>query len=106
LLPLEERNKLEKPFASPNGLFKYILSVALKAYRTLAGSLQIFLLFPLPVASRELSFNKMKKLRLCTLYTISQDLALLSAENKVAPSIYFSDAVKNLAVKLHFRVLA
>jgi len=103
---LKERKKLEKPSPSPNGRLKYILSVALKAYRTLAGALQIFLLFPLPVASRELSCNKMKKLKLCTLYTISQDLALLSAENKVAPSICFSDAVKNLAVKLHFCVLA
>jgi hypothetical protein len=106
LLPLKERNKLEKSFPSPNGLLKYILSVALEAYRTLAGALQIFLLFPLPVASRELSFNKMKKLKLCMLYRISRDLAFLSAENKVVPSTYFSDALKNLAVKLHFCVPA
>jgi len=48
----------------------------------------------------------MNKLKLCVLYTTSQDFALLSAENKVAPSVYFSDDVKNLAVKLHFCVLA
>jgi hypothetical protein len=97
---------LEKSFPSPNGLHKDILSVALEAYRTLAGALQIFFLFPLPVASCEHSFNKMKKLKLCMLYTISQDLALLSAENKLGPSIYFSHVVKNLTVKLHICVLA
>jgi len=104
LLHLKEGNRLEKSFPSPKGRLKYILSVALKAYGTLVGALQIFLLFPLPVASRKLSFDKMKKLKLCILYKINQDLPLLSAENKVAHSIYFSDTVKNLRVKLHFGV--
>ena len=80
--------------------------MALDAYGTLAGARQIYLVVTLPVASREFSFNKMKKLELCMLYKMSQDLPLLSAENKVAPSIYFSDAVKNVAMKLHFCVFA
>ena len=105
MLPLKERNKLKKSFPSPNGRLKYILSVALEAYGTLAGAHQISLLVTLPGASREFSFSKMKKLKLYILYKISQDFPLHSAENKVAPSIYFSDAVKNVAIKFIFLFL-
>ena len=86
MIPLKEGNKLEKSFPSPDGRLKYILSVALEAYGILTGAHQISLLVTLPVASRGFSFNKMKKLKLSILYKISQDLPLLSAENKVAPS--------------------
>jgi hypothetical protein len=33
---------------------------------------------------------------------MSRDLAILSADNNVASSIYFSDDVENFAIKFHF----
>ena len=71
---------------------------------TLAGAFRIFLLFPLPAAPRERSFNKLKKAKFCMLCKMSRDLAILSAEKNVASSIYFSDDVKNFAIKFHFFV--
>jgi hypothetical protein len=54
---LKRTKKVGKIFPFSKGLFKYILSVALEAQRTSARALQVFLLFPLPLALREFSFN-------------------------------------------------
>jgi len=102
LLPLKERNKLEKLFPSPNGRLKYISSMALEAYGTLAGALQIFLLFQLPIASREFSFSRMKKLKFCMLYEISQDLALLSAANKISAFLLLQRCCEKFSNKTSF----
>jgi hypothetical protein len=55
-----ERGKLD---FSPKGLLKYISSMGLEAYKTLAIALQILFTLPVSVASCELSFSKMKLIK-------------------------------------------
>jgi hypothetical protein len=53
----------KKPDFPPKGLLKYISSMELEAYETLAISLQILMAFPVSIASCELSFRKMKLIK-------------------------------------------
>jgi hypothetical protein len=86
---------------SPKGLLKYISSMGLEAYKTLTTALQILLTLSVSVASSELSFNKMKLIKLYLGSTVSQDsftkLAILSIANEVASSIDFNDVIKDFA---------
>jgi predicted transport protein len=90
--------KLDFP---PKGLLKYISSMGLEAYGTLAITLQILMTLPVSVASFERSFSKMKLIKSCVQSTMSQDkftnLAILSVENEVASSIDFGDVIKDFA---------
>jgi hypothetical protein len=75
-------------------LLKYISSMGLEEYKTLARALQILLTFLVSVASCERSFSKMKLIKSYLLSTVSQDrftkLSIFSIENEVASSINFS----------------
>jgi hypothetical protein len=86
---------------SPKGLLKYISSMGLEAYKTLATALQILLTLPVSIASRERSFSKVKLIKSYLRSTLSQDrftnLGILSTENEVASSIDFSDVIKYFA---------
>jgi hypothetical protein len=48
---------------SPNGLLKYISSMGLEAYKTLATALQVLLTLPVSVALYERSFSKKKLIK-------------------------------------------
>jgi hypothetical protein len=91
----------EKLDFSPKGLLKYISSMGLDAYKILATILQILLTLPVPVASCERSFSRMKLIKSYLWSTMSQGrftkLAILSVENQVASSIDFSDVIKDFA---------
>jgi hypothetical protein len=91
----------EKLDFSPKGLLKYISSMGLEAYKTLAIALQFLLTLPVSVTSCERSFRKMKLIKSYLRSTMSQDrftnLAILSVENEVASSIDFSDVIKDFA---------
>jgi hypothetical protein len=90
--------KLDFP---PKGLLKYISSMGLETYETLATALQILLTLPVSVASCERSFSKIKLIKSYLRSTMSQDrftkLAILSIESEVASSIDFSDVIKDFA---------
>jgi hypothetical protein len=91
----------EKLDFSLKGLLKYISSMGLEAYKTLATALQILLTLPVSVASCERSCSKMKLIKSYLLSTMSQDrftnLAILATENEVVSSIDFSNSA---AIKL------
>jgi hypothetical protein len=90
--------KLDFP---PKGLLKYISSMGLEAYKTLATALHFLLTLPVSVTSCEHSFSKMKLIKLCLWSTMSQDrftnLAIPSVENEAASSIDFSNVIKDFA---------
>jgi hypothetical protein len=90
--------KLDFP---PKGLLRYISSMGLEAYETLAIALQILMTLSISVASCERSFSKVKLIKSCVRSTVSQDkftnLTILSFENEVASSIDFDDVIKDFA---------
>jgi soluble P-type ATPase len=80
---------------------KYISSMGLEVYKTLATALQILMTLPVSVASCERSFSKMKLIKSYLQSTMSQDrftnFAVISIEIEVASSIDFSDVIKDFA---------
>jgi hypothetical protein len=98
------KTEWEKLEFSPKGLFKYISSMGLEAYKTLATALQILLTWPVSVASCECSFSKMKLIKSYLQSAMSQDRftnpAILLIENEVASFINSSDVIKDfVAIK-------
>jgi hypothetical protein len=93
---------------SPKGLLRYISSMGLESYKTLATALQILLTSPGSVESCEHSFSKMKLIRSYLHSTVSQDrftnLAVPSVGNEVAFSTDFSDGIKDFAAKKSMKV--
>jgi hypothetical protein len=58
----------------PKGLLKYISSMGLEAYETLAIALQILMTFPVSVASCESSFSKMKLIKSYLQYNVTRQI--------------------------------
>jgi hypothetical protein len=108
--PQKSTTEWEKQDFSPKGLLKYISSMGLEAYKTLATALQTLLTSPVSVAPCERSFSKIELIKSYLRSTVSQDrftnLVNLSIEKEVASSIDFSDVIKAFSAiksrKVHF----